>query len=59
VELYSNLSLGEGAACVGSVGAGEPGAPALGEASLKYHPGGAVVLTADVTRPPDRGWWGV
>ena len=29
------------------MGAGEPGAPASGEASLKYHPGGAVVLTPD------------
>ena len=27
------------------MGAGEPGAPAPGEATVKYHPGGACVLT--------------
>jgi hypothetical protein len=27
------------------VGAGDPQAPACGEATLKYHPGGACVLT--------------
>jgi hypothetical protein len=59
VELYSNLSLRDGVACGGEVGAGEAGAPARGEATLKYHPGGAVVLTAEVILPPDRGWWGV
>ena len=29
------------------MGAGEPGALALGEATVKYHPGGALALTPD------------
>jgi hypothetical protein len=38
------------------VGAGEPWAPAWGEATVKYHPDGAYDLT--IMRW-DRGWWGV
>ena len=33
------------------MGAGEAGAPALVEATLKYHPGDAVVLTATGQTP--------
>ena len=29
------------------MGAGEPGAPALGEATVKYHPDGAYGLTTE------------
>ena len=52
MELYSNLSLGAGAACVGEVGADEAGTLVLVEATVKYHPGGACVLT---TRGGSRG----
>ncbi len=45
MELYSSLPLGAGAACVGNVGAREHEPPGPGEAALKYHPGGACVLT--------------
>ena len=45
MELYSSLSLGADAACAGWVGAGEPGASALGEATVRYHSGGVCVLT--------------
>ena len=53
MELYSNLSLPDGGACVGEVGAGEAGALAQVEAPLKYHSARAVVLTC--ARDPGQG----
>ena len=45
MNLYYNLPLTLGIACVGYVGAYEPWALARGEATVKYHPGDFWCLT--------------